>query len=563
MLAAVGAGCAGGSPGMPPAAVLQDEGAPAIHWVEEPAADLRRRLQAGLGGIEAGAGSVDSLLAALAARGYLEVTLCREAGGGWRAEARPRVAAVRLEISPDSLVELLGAAGEELGVPVERRDLGRMLDAEIRALLADCDEAGFPLARARFLDYTADSELVLQVAVDPGPRVWLGELRFSGQKTSRPSFLRRVAGWRGPEPYRASRWREVRAQLAATGLFETIEGPMLLVRGDAGPAGARDTLDAALLIHLRERPASQIQGLLGYSDRESSVGGEAIGLTGFLDVRLANLLGTGRATRIFWEGWGPERSTFLFSWHEPFLWRLPLAIDGALEHVQEDTLFAQTEWRGDLLWSPGSLWDFGIGWGRTRLVLGGALGRTLGRETTRFLIERRAAETPGELGWSGRGQLSQISGDDPTVRRLELELDECWAGAHWRVEWEQLAGLLTGPDSLLRSDAFLLGGNRSLRGSYEGEWRSTAYVIQRLAGGPRIDREGTWAYLLFDAGWLRDWDPTSGGLRGVAGSRRLVWATGLGLQAPSRAGRVRIEYAVPGGEAILRGRLHLGVSGAF
>jgi hypothetical protein len=512
-----------------------------------------------LAAVAEGDGSVDSLLAGLAARGYLDLSLCRDSLGTWRAVGGPRIASLRLRIdAPEHSATTPGT----LAVTAAE-DLAGAFESAIGGLLAEQDEAGFPLAQIRLTDYAVDSLLTVHLRLDPGPAVRVTDLRFAGQKTSRPGFLRRVARWRGAEAYDAAHWRAARTHLVATGLFESVEGPLLLLPTPAAPAAAAETLACALLFRVRERPASHVSGLLGYSNRPASAGGEAVGLTGFLDVHLANLLGTGRAMRLYWQGWGPERSTFLFSWREPFLWRLPLALEGALEHVQEDTLYAETQWRGELLWNPAPLWSFGIGWGRTRLVLGSGEGRSLSLETTRFRVERGPGEPGGGLGWSLQGRWAQTSGDAPGLRRLEVRLGEWWAAGRWRLEWEQQFGLLAGPDSLLRNDAFLLGGSASLRGSYEGEWRATAFGLQRLSAGPRLGARGGWAYLLLDGGWLREWEAGGTGLRGAPGRRRFAWAAGIGLQTPSRAGRVRLEYAVPGGESLLRGRLHFGVRGAF
>jgi hypothetical protein len=197
-------------------------------------------------------------------------------------------------------------------------------------------------------------------------------------------------------------------------------------------------------------------------------------------------------------------------------------------------------------------------------VLGAEVSGSLRQEVTRFGLTRTV---PGDAfrrsGWQMRGLAEQSSGDGPTLRSATLQLVERFSRPGWALTLEQQVGLLTGPVSLLRSDAFLLGGSRSLRGSYEGEFRAFRYLIDRLEIGPWLGPRGGRLYFLLDAGWLDHWNPSGSGLYGVIGERRFHWATGLGLQATSRAGLVTLEYAVPGGESLWSGRLHFGVGGVF
>lgn len=586
-----------GCPGPPrpvssgPAAAEGAGSAPQVVFTEPLSGDVRARLLAGLAKVGAGEADADSLLALLAEAGYLRASLRRAADGAWTVSPGPRAVAASVRWLRGH--ERPGAPAPPPVPGLSWQDgVWEGLDRELGGILERYDREGYPLTRIEWADFRGDSILEIDTRCDPGPRVRVTGLEFAGRYASRPGFLRRVAGWQGPEWYRGDRWKRAREELIATGLFEEVDGPYLLLpparppvgdaqrgdgedasgaagsaaRGESGPhagedALAPDSLDAVLLYRLAERPSSRVSGVLAYSNRDET--GSTGGMTGFLDLALGNLLGTGRATRLYWQSWGAERSTFEIFWHEPFLWRIPVGVDASLRHVQEDTLYAETSWEADLVWSPAPQWRIAVGWGQARLALGEPLSRSLNRATTRFRVAyREDSEMRRTAGWAATAEVAQSDGDEEVRRSARLRLEE-WVGRSWRLQLRQETGILSGADSLLRGDAFVLGGSQSLRGSAEGEIRAFSYAIQRTELGPRIDARGSRVYLLADVGWIEPWTPGADLLRGRRAESVWRWAAGVGVEVPSRAGRFRLEYAVPGGESPWRGRLHFGVVGAF
>lgn len=287
-------------------------------------------------------------------------------------------------------------------------------------------------------------------------------------------------------------------------------------------------------------------------------------LNGYVDLTLGNLFGTGRSVHALWEALGAERSRFELAWHEPYLWKLPLAADLSLRHFQEDTLYAETTWGADLAWRPVPDWRVVLGFGGERLVLGAGVDRDQGRETSRFGVGRSSPEPdPWTDDWALQAEFLRGQGEVP-LRRATLMLAEQGSRRSWGLWLEQQAGWLSGADSLLRSDVFRVGGAETLRGSLEGEYFARSFLLQRTEIGRRLDRAGARAYLLGDLGWIEAWEASASGIYGTSGGPRLFRsALGVGLDLPSRAGRIRLEFAVPSGVGLARGRVHLGLDSAF
>jgi hypothetical protein len=496
-----------------------------------------------------------ALLAQLADAGYLDARVCRGIDSLWTITPGAPVDSIRLVWEESGRTSSTASAipfgGEGAAARIERAAAQR---------LARCAETGRPLASLRVTGADLSPAPTLTLRLDPGPAVRVTGVAFGGNRVTRASYLKRVIGWRNPEVYRDRRWSEARDALLATGLFRRVEGPDILT-GPAAGRTAPDSLAAPVLFHLEEQPVSRIRGLLGYARRAGETKGG--GWSGFVDLTLGNLFGTGRAAHALWEGLGEGRSRLELEWHEPYLWKLPLAADLALKHFQEDTLYAETSWGADVVWRPVPDWRVAVGLSRTRLVLGGGIDRTQRRETSRFGLERRpAAADPWRTDWALRSEATRTQGD-ADLRSARATLDEQVTRGGWGVWLEQQTGLVAGADSLLRSDVFRFGGAASLRGSLEGEFLARTFVLQRTEVGRRLDRLGARAYLLADFGWIEPWRAGPNGLTGAAGGWREHTAVGAGLQLPSRAGWIRLEFAVPGGAGLGRGRIHLGLEGAF
>jgi len=486
------------------------------------------------------------VLDSLAACGQWRAMVCPSADGGWVVVPGPPVEGIRLRWLPDGVEELHrdGSPDGSWETWIERA-----VDRRLTRLANE----GRPTARVRYAGSRIDSFLAIDLEVEPGPVTVARELVFRGRRTTRESYLHRRLGWGGERVYRAREWNDAAATLLASDLFARVEGPILIA--DSLGAGD-DSVGIHLLFLVEEAAVNRVGGLIGYSGEEER-------LFGFADLELGNLMGTGRAARVRWQAQQDLESRFHLAWHEPFVWRLPLEADLSLSHVIEDTLYAETTWGADLGWIARGAWRVSAGWHWGRLVIGGEDARR--RHTGRIGVRRSAVGTDrGPAGWGVKVEIANTEDADLTLRRGRIEAREWWSWGRLGIWLAQDAALVSGADSLLRGDAFVIGGAESIRGTYEAAHRAFRYVIQRAEIGPRPPAGSeTRFYALLDLGWLREWRGRAEDLYGGEGGNRLLWAAGVGVRAPSRLGEIRLDYAVPGGEPIWRGRIHFGVVGRF
>jgi len=121
------------------------------------------------------------------------------------------------ELKPPSLESL----GLKAGAPAE----SALVFAAGDALLTHARQQGFPLIRQLDHRYDLDRDRhLLHVLFDlqPGPRVRLGQVHFSGDEGLDPSFLARHLAWRPGAVYHPKRLERIQRSLMGTRLFSSV-----------------------------------------------------------------------------------------------------------------------------------------------------------------------------------------------------------------------------------------------------------------------------------------------------------------------------------------------------
>ncbi len=431
------------------------------------------------------------------------------------------------------------------------------IDSQINRFLHDALARGFPMTRMQIDSVVLGDSIELWCRELPGPRARVRQVQFSGSHRTRERFLRRVVGFEPGRTFRSEEALLAREALEDTELFERVAGPYVLLPEDDGIGGGHGA-EIDLLFDLEGRPVNRLTGILGYSGADER-------LYGYVDVLLGNLFGTGRVAQMRWQGQEDLESSFHLSWHEPYLFQWPVALDARLYHVLQDTIYAESTYGLDLGWFPLRRWRLGAGWDWSRLVLGGEAGQRIGRHTARFSLARTAPSWHrAGRGWAGRVEVATTSGWNRDIRRGSWK-GRTWFGLRGMGVWVgHEAGVVAGADSLLRVDAFAVGGAASLRGTYEGAYRNLRYLLVRQEAGVRAPGPaGARFYLLADLAWMRPWKPIPGTQFGRPDRERFLHSFGCGLEVPTRAGEVSLDYAVLKGRSLAQGRIHLHLTSRF
>lgn len=419
---------------------------------------------------------------------------------------------------------------------------------QIDRILHQVRENGRPFASIQILEAEeTDQGFVVRARLDEGPLLRLGEIVFEGRGGTSERYLSRVAGLEIGDPIRPSEADAARDRLERTGLFASVDGPWLR-------SGSQSR--ASLVYRMIPLPQNRAEGALGYDGRTST-------LSGFVNVELGNLFGSGRRFLGAWERFDSDRSRLNLAYREPYVAGLPVSVEVGLAQYLEDSTWTEDEARGVLLADLGGglTARAGLGWQRT-ILSAEQSSRTTRLSTIIGLSfdDRTEAGTRGgriDLGLD-TGSLKtspRVVQGEGMLARVSLEGERNFLfGSRGQLRVELQSGWVEGPDSLPRPEAIGLGGGSSLRGYAEHQFRVLRHGLVRIEGGVRILPEGNRAYLFYDGALFRSW---------TGGSDTDRHAYGAGVRVRGAAGWVRLDYGIASGEPLTSGRLHFRLETRF
>jgi outer membrane protein assembly factor BamA len=473
-------------------------------------------------------------------------------------EGDPVVVGTVTVSGPESLPhEHLSAVLET--VPGDRLTSGQMA-ADANALLDLFESRGYPYAEVDPDAKVVPGSVVVDVSwhVDPGPRVSIDAVRFSGNRVSKPHVLFRETGLSVGEVYDQRKVDEATRALRRLPFLMEVSEPEIEMDARSGRY--------VMHYHVEDTKSAAVEGALGLLPGNDGAY-DWIGRFHFLSD---NLAGSGRSAQFLWERPGLSSSDLRVAYGEPWLLGKPLYGDVSLWFEER----------------PGYV-EGGLGVGiHFRPIPGAALGITVARSTVRpDLIrgtsidrqstwsvsgegewDRRNSRLKPTQGWSGR----LVTGWDRVETRTAIRSESDFSRLVYEASVERyqplnprttfglrLRGSGLFQDGRVSADALVrIGGSSTIRGYAEEHFLADHAA---WANGSLIRDLGRRArgYLFVDVGRIST--PVS--------AESNVWVSavgyGAGLQTQTRTGMMTVEYGLSKDDSAGEGTIHVRMVGTF
>lgn len=449
------------------------------------------------------------------------------------------------------------------------------LEADIEALLAHYEEAGYPLARVTVAAPTLQDgpppRLHLTLRIDEGPALWLKRVELPAEARTSGRFVRRVTRLNRGAPLTGYDPGAIRQRLQDTGLFRTVGSPVLRVEPDGG---------AVLTIPVEEHPPGTFDLALGYLPPAQGAPGQVVG-TGHL--QLENVFGGGRTVGLAIDRRPGRVSMADVRVADPYVFNSPVRVTGRFTGEQRDSTYSKQRYRvtaGILLDAATEVFG-SLAREVTQPGIAGAAVRpsgqvvprssgwftglgVRGRHVDRAVNPRRGLEVEVTLerGQKTRRQGRLTAAGDTArsrdgVHQERLRLDSRFFVPTWPAQLLAIGAevAVLRSDTYDRSDLFRLGGATTLRGYDEDRFVGNAVGRLLLEYRYQIDR-ASFAYVFGDLGLVRtpafeDRPPATG----------LHPGYGVGVQVRTELGLLRATYALnPEDRRPTDGRIHLGLA---
>ncbi|MCY3741216.1 MAG: BamA/TamA family outer membrane protein [Candidatus Poribacteria bacterium] len=453
-------------------------------------------------------------------------------------------------------------------------------------------EYGYPTVEIapKNFQFSAETGTVdFQLNIQEGAQVQIGEVKISGlQKTKTPVVLREIL----VKPNQRFDQRDIDAsyrRLRNLGYFYQINPNVL----EAGVTADRINFHA----QVTEAKTGRLSGVIGYAPPDSEVD-TAPQLTGVLEARETNLLGTGRQVNFYWKS--GLLKIFRIGYAEPWIFGKPVTI--GVEYGQfkqqnpnraqlsgnsyDETETVSEEQSGNVSATTnfGRVFEGSMTLGYKRINvpnigLPSTPTPSLDPQTRVFsnlnAITSRQLTPYSGTKYSVAFRLTRDTRDyflNPTrgrrdsiaieVSRSDFQLRKAWLSLQqyfptWRKQTVavELHGAAAWGVNIPPTELFYLGGATTLRG-YDEDWFS----------GPRR------VYLNLEYRFLVGPDSQIFGFTDLGAVTlietpsvfdRLRVGYGIGARLESKGGILRINYGLAAGDSPLRGKIHVNLGASF
>jgi outer membrane protein insertion porin family len=449
------------------------------------------------------------------------------------------------------------------------------VEVSIIEILDYYEDDGFPFCSVKiesiffYEDTTDQSPLAdIYLHIDKGLKSSFDKVEIIGNTKTKDYVLIRNLRLNKGEKYSQGRINKIPKQLNRMRFFEPVQVPSFYINS---------INEGVLQISVKEKETNNFDGIVGYvPGREDEKGY----FTGFVNVSLRNLFGTGRAAAIRWQQEDRYSQELELKYLEPWILSYPFNIEVGLFQRKQDTSYVQRRFNGSveflatedisasLLFAAESIIPSESDSNRFTVFNSSSIltGINLKIDTRDDVY----APTEGLLFLNTykfnakkiNGPKNFITPDTKTNINLQmLELDFSY---FYELFNRQIAALgihakeLRG-DFFEISDLYKLGGTNTLRGFRENQFLGNRIFWSNLEYRYLLSRR-SFAFLFFDTGYfLKNEDK----LRNIEKVSSFKTGYGLGLSLETALGVMKVSYALAGGNSFSEGLIHFGLLNEF
>jgi outer membrane protein insertion porin family len=450
------------------------------------------------------------------------------------------------------------------------------LQQRLTERLEDFAKRGYPLAYF-YIDSVAmatnenDEALAkLYLHFDSGPAVRIDSIVIRGNKLTKRAVLVRELPIRAGDLFNFDKVQSIPERLRRLGYLQSVALPQLAL-----DAAGRYLLDIAVV----EGNSNWLNGVAGYNPGEGTQKGFVSGL---IDVKFGNLLGSGRQINARWEKRNRETQELALRYREPWVAGYPVHLSGGFQQLIQDTSYVERRWefaaelplgqnftasghvaRESI--SPDSLARIRFNLPRSSVT---SVGATLRYDSTDDPINPRRGVFYTTTVETGRKTTDQVIG----VEGKKFSRDKILVDLHWLLPTfgPQVLSLAVhgrevksnAPPAILVTDQFRFGGATTLRGYREEQFRGARVAWSNVEYRYLLSRR-TRAFLFVDAGYYSGFEYVNALSPQLGQVENNVFAWGLGARIDTPLGIVGVDYGLGEGDALTNGKVHVSLVNSF
>ncbi len=469
----------------------------------------------------------------------------------------------KISITPENKTDSL--IYENNFKPLENKIFYRQeLQNRIEKSLQYLENKGFPFASLKIqslvFGYDKDSNSVVQVylKIKTGKLSKIDKVKIIGNTKTKKSVIINTLRLQKGEVYSQQKIDEIPDLLNKLRFFEPVPKPDYYVN-------SKD--EGILEITVKEKSTNNFDGILGYIP--ASKKNEKGYFTGFVNISLRNILGTGRAAGLKWQKENSVSQELELKYLEPWLFNFPFNLNLYLYQRKQDSTYVKRRYGGTLEYlATKNISASLIAENETVIpainITEVSNSNSINTGLMFKLDYRNDILIPQKgiyLSTLYKFKSKNVNGSSDKINLQQYELN---FAIYYSIFTNQVAAFnvhakeLQGK-SFEESDYFRLGGANSLRGYREQQFFGNRVLWSNLEYRFLLS-QSSYFFLLYDTGYfLRNGNKNLN----IAKISEYKSAYGVGLSIDTALGIMRISYALASGNSFSDGLIHFGLLNEF
>lgn len=448
------------------------------------------------------------------------------------------------------------------------------LENSIKEILTYFEETGFPFAKVEvqsiyFFNEEKNYFADVYLSIKKEQQSTIDELKIEGNNKTKDYVISRALRLQPGEKYSQTKINEIPKRLNRLRFFEPVETPVFYFNSqDKG----------VLQIKVKEKETNNFDGIVGYVPSNNN--NEKGFFTGYVNISLRNLFGTGRAAAIRWQQEDRSSQELELKYLEPWLFNYPFNVSAGLFQRKQDTTYVQRNFNGtiDFLATEDITASFlfesestiPTDNGNDVLTVYNSSAISTGANLTIDTRDDVYSPTGGFLfkntylykSKTINGPEEFITPDLETkINHQRLEFDFSF---FYNLFFRQVVAATVHAREMRGgffeiSDLYKLGGTNTLRGYRENQFLGNRIFWSNLEYRYLLSNR-SYAFLFFDTGYyLRNEDIQ----RNIERISAFKIGYGLGMNLETALGVMGVSFALGKGDSFGEGKIHFGLVNEF
>lgn len=436
-------------------------------------------------------------------------------------------------------------------------------------ILNKFETAGYSFAEIEINSINISEEQAdIYLFVNKGKEAKIDKIIVTGNTSTEDYVVLRELPFTISDKFSEPLLEEARNNLIKLNYFNSVSLPEYKILNDG---------TGVVEIKVVEKNTNNFDGIVGYVPKTKTEDGY---FTGFVNISMRNLLGTGRAAAIRWKQFNRDSQELEIKYNEPWLFSFPVSVGLELYQKKQDTTYVKRYLAADVSYlfsnriSAGFIFEtesviptlkeppvFTVY--NSSIITTGLNLKIDTRDD--FLSPKSGFLLNNNYKFSSKSIngpkefLGNVKDKSINIQKFELDFEYYQTFANKHTIALKIGARELKSDLIEPSDNYYIGGNNTLRGYREKQFSGNRVLWSNLEYRYFIQNR-SYLFMFFDTGYFKINEKLESGINGIS---EFVTGYGGGISLETSLGLMSISYALGRDDTFTQGKIHLGIINEF